>query len=57
MAKEIKENKEFINPFEKGVDYKMFLEAAGKDIEGYCKGKLTEEQIDWLKEDLKYYKK
>ena len=47
----------FVNPFEPGVNYDMFLKALGtKTVKLYCKGKLTEEQIDWLIEDLKHYK-
>lgn len=47
----------FINPFKTGVNYEMFLKALGaKTIKTYCKGKLTEEQIEWLIEDLKHYK-
>lgn len=57
MAKQSTETKEtvFVNPFDKGVNYKTFLEAAGSDVKGYCKGKLTEEQIEWLINDLKHY--
>ncbi len=47
----------FVNPFDKGVNYEMFLKAIGsKTIKTYCKGKLTIEQIEWLIEDLKHYK-
>ena len=47
----------FVNPFEVGVNYDMFLKALGtKTVKLYCKGKLTEEQIEWLIEDLKHYK-
>jgi hypothetical protein len=58
MAKEVKEVKEFINPFEKGVNYKMFLDAVGSmKVEDYCEGKITKEQIEFLINDLKHYKK
>ena len=57
MEKQKGNSTEFVNPFSECVNYKQFLEAAGKDVEGYCKGKLTEEQIEWLIDDLKYYKK
>lgn len=51
------EAKDFVNPFEKGVNYKMFLDAVGKeDVAEYCKDHLTKEQIDFLIEDLKHYK-
>lgn len=53
MAKE-----NFINPFDNGVSYNDFLEALGKQsIAEYCKGKLTEEQIEWLEKDIKLIKK
>lgn len=48
----------FVNPFEQGVTYEMFLAAMDKtSIEEFCKGHLTDEQINWLKEDLTHYKK
>jgi len=57
MAKQV-EQKAFINPFATGVDYKMFLDAMGKfSVKEYCKGNLTQEQIEWLENDLKHYKK
>lgn len=57
MAKKNDEVKEFVNPFERGVNYEMFLDAVGSEkVEDYCKDKLTKEQIDWLIEDLKHYK-
>lgn len=47
----------FVNPFKEGVNYADFLKALGaKTIKTYCKGKLTDEQIEWLIEDLKNYK-
>jgi hypothetical protein len=47
----------FCNPFEVGVNYDMFLKSLGtKTVKTYCKGKLTEEQIEWLINDLKHYK-
>ena len=47
----------FCNPFDKGVNYDMFLKALGtKTVKTYCKGKLTDEQIEWLINDLKHYK-
>ena len=57
MAK--KENiTEFVNPFETGVNYKMFLDAVGSmKVEDYCKGHLEQEKVEWLVNDLKYYKK
>lgn len=49
---------DFLNPFNKGVNYDMFLEAKGKEsVKDYCKGHLTDEQIEWLENDLKHYKK
>jgi len=58
MAKNENKNKteEFVNPFEAGVNYKTFLDAVGDaKVEDYCKDKLTQEQIDFLIEDLKHY--
>jgi translation elongation factor EF-1beta len=60
MAKQVKENKEveFVNPFDNGINYKTFLEAVGDmKVEDYCKGKLSDEQLAFLIEDLKHYKK
>jgi hypothetical protein len=55
MAKEIKTD--VVNPFDAGVNYKIFLEALGANkIEDYLKDVCTKEQIEWLKEDLKLYK-
>jgi len=52
MAKE-----EFVNPFAEGVNYTEFLQAVGKKtVEDYCKGKLEQDRIDWLVEDLKHFK-
>jgi len=49
------EVKNFVNPFE--VNYKVFTDALGKgDVAEYCKGHLTEEQIEFLIEDFKHYK-
>lgn len=49
----------FVNPFSEGVNYKHFTDAIpeGMSVEDYCKGNLTAEQIDFLVEDLKHYKK
>lgn len=47
----------FCNPFEPGINYDIFLKALGtKTVKLYCKGKLTDEQIEWLINDLKHYK-
>lgn len=53
-----KAQSKFINPFNKGVSYKEFLEAIpkGKSIKDYVKGKLKEDQIKWLETEIKYYK-
>ena len=46
----------FVNPFDKNVNYAEFEKALGnKKIETYCKGKLSKEQIDFLVEDFKHY--
>jgi hypothetical protein len=47
----------FCNPFESGVNYEMFVKALGtKTVKTYCKNYLTNEQIEWLINDLKHYK-
>ena len=47
----------FLNPFVEGVTYADFLEALGKKtIAEYCKGKLTEEEISWLENELSILK-
>ena len=52
MEKEEKEIK-FLNPFDKGVTYVEFQKALGKkSIAEYCKGKLSQDQIDWLEKEL-----
>jgi hypothetical protein len=57
MAKDLKEVKNILNPFDKGVNYSMFLESLGSTkIEDYAKENLTKEQSDFLIEDLKHYK-
>lgn len=59
MAKETKKEtkKEFVNPFEPGVNYKMFTDALnGEGVKDYCKGELTDEQIEFLENDLIHYK-
>jgi hypothetical protein len=52
------ESKPFLNPFKEGVNYKQFLDAVGsKSVAEYCKGQLTNSQIEWLKNDIKLIKK
>lgn len=52
------EVKGFVNPFNKGVSYADFLKAVnGKSIDEYCKGKLENEKIEWLKNEIKILKK
>ena len=46
---------DFLNPFNKGVSYKDFLkevEKSKKTVAEYCKGKLSQDQIDWLEKEL-----
>lgn len=46
-----------INPFDIGVSYDDFLkELAEADLRKYCENILSEEQIDWLENDIKIYK-
>lgn len=45
----------FLNPFGEGTSYKEFLAAvksAKVDVKEYCKGKLTEDQLSWLEQEL-----
>ena len=55
MEKEEKEEKEikFLNPFDTGITYNEFQKALGKkSVAEYCKGKLSQDQIDWLEKEL-----
>lgn len=57
MAKQESKTETVVNPFESGVNYKMFLDALGSNkVEDYLKDTCTKEQINWLIEDLKLYK-
>lgn len=48
---------EFLNPLKNGVSYELFLEALGtKTVAEYCKGKLTENEINWITNEIKIYK-
>lgn len=56
-ANEIKEG--FLNPFGEQTTYNEFLEQVSKSkksVADYCKGKLTEDQIDWLEKELSILK-
>ena len=56
MEKEEKEIK-FLNPFEVGVTYAEFQKALGKkSVAEYCKGKLNEDQIEFLEKELSILK-
>lgn len=50
--------KPFVNPFDRGVTYEQFLKSLpkGKSISDHLKGKCTQEQIEWLKTELKQFK-
>lgn len=51
------EEKKFVNPFEKGVTYAMFLEALGdQSIADYCKDNLSIMEIDWLEREIESHK-
>ena len=55
MVEEIKEA--FLNPFDEGVSYIDFKKALGKNsLAQYCKGKLTNDQINWLENELSLLK-
>lgn len=47
-----------VNPFDKGVSYADFLKALpeGVDPSEYLKGVCSDEQIEWLKTELKHFK-
>ena len=53
------DTKKFLNPFNKGVNYKQFLNSVPEKttVADYCKGNLEKEQIEWLLNDLQHYKK
>lgn len=54
--KEIKEG--FLNPFNEGTSYAEFLKevnSSKKELEDYCKGKLSDEQITWLKTEIEHF--
>lgn len=57
MAKKQTESVEFINPFDAGVSYDEFLKACGgkANVQSYCEGNLSAEQIEWLINDLNFY--
>lgn len=50
---------DFVNPFTPGVSYAEFLATVpdGVSVADHCKEHLTDEQIQWLVNDLKHYKK
>lgn len=46
----------YVNPFDEGVTYDVFQKALGKKtVADYCKGKLTEEEINFLELELELY--
>ncbi|MGB0367927.1 MAG: hypothetical protein ACPGD8_00895 [Flavobacteriales bacterium] len=51
--------KKTVNPFDKGVSYKVFLAALpkGKTISEYLKDVCTSEQLEWLEIELEHFKK
>lgn len=53
-------DEKFINPFDARISYELFLielKKSKKTIAEYCKGKLEKDQIDWLENEIKTYKK
>lgn len=58
MARKKAESKQVVNPFDKGVSYADFLKALPEGVEPseYLKGLCSDEQIEWLKIELKHYK-
>lgn len=56
-AKEIKDG--FLNPFGDKTTYEEFLKAvkdAKSTVAEYCKGKISEEQLEWLETELSIIK-
>ena len=52
-----KNKEEFINPFDKGVTYDVFVKTMGrKAVKTYCDGHLSDEQIEWIETEIKNYK-
>ena len=50
-------NENFVNPFIPGVTYSDFVKALGsKSIAEYCKGELTDSEIEWLEIEITNYK-
>lgn len=50
---EVEKAEKFINPFDVGVSYAEFQKVLGKkSVADYCKGKLTNDQIAWLENEL-----
>ena len=48
-----KENPDFLNPFDEGVTYTDFIKAMDKKtVEVYCKGRISNEQIEFLQKEL-----
>ena len=57
MAKLNTKSENVVNPFESGIDYKMFLDALGSNkVEDYLKGVCNESQIEWIKTELLNFK-
>jgi len=48
----------FLNPFDNGVTYDAFLKSIPKGftVDEYCKGKLKDNELQWLKVELNNYK-
>ena len=53
-----KKEKEFLNPFDKGVSYKDFLKSLpkGKTATQHLKGKCSDAQLEWLELELTQFK-
>lgn len=57
MAKGNEEKTALVNPFDKGVNYKMFIEALGKStVKEYLKDVCTESEIEFIENELLIYK-
>jgi hypothetical protein len=49
----------FLNPFTEGVTYADFLASIpeGKKVADHLKGKLSEDEINWICEEVNHFKK
>lgn len=57
-GKPTEQKKPIVNPFDRGVSLKSFLDALGnKSVEDYLKNTCNKEQVKKIKKELEIYKK